>query len=175
MDTEESGDLEQVRISDRDWRWWETYCSGVTQTEIARRAGVSQSVVSRALQRVREAIPEQDRHEEVQRSLAMLQRLRAGALEIYEMAAAPVTVGKDGDLLYDPEVKGPDGKFSLVRDYQGKLRAIETAVKVEQRIGQILGYDAAQKLDMHVEAGERVAAERLADEARARLQSDQED
>lgn len=167
MDGEKRADLE--RLSDRDWRWWELYCGGLTQTEVARREGVDQSTVSRAIQRVRDSLPEVDRQEEVQRSLAMLQRLRAGALEIVEMVPAPVTVGKDGDPLWDPEVRGPDGQPLLVRDYSGRLRAMETAAKMEARIGQILGYDAAQKLDMHVEAGERVAAEKLAEDAARRV------
>lgn len=160
---------ELERLADRDWRWWELYCGGLTQVEIARRERVAQSTVSTAIKRIRESLPETDVREEVQRSLVMLQRLRAGALEIYEMAPAPVTVGKDGDLLYDPEVKDAKGQPALVRDYTGKIRALETAVKVEARIGQILGYDAAQKLDMHVEAGERVAAEKLAEDAARRV------
>lgn len=159
----------EERVSDRDWGWWEDYCSGLSQPEIARRDGVDQSTVSRALQRVRDSIPERDRSHEVQRSLAMLDKLRHGALEIVAMAPAPVTVGKDGDVLYDPELKGPDGRPALVRDYSGRIRAMETALKVEQRIGQILGYDAAQKLDMNVNRGEEAAAERLAEEAAARL------
>lgn len=164
MDGETPKELD--RLVDRDYRWWELYCGGLTQMEIARREGVTQPTVSRALERVRASIPEVDRQEEVQRSLAMLQRLRAGALDIYEMAPAPVFVGKDGDPAVDPET----GRF--VRDHAGRLRALETAVKVEQRIGQILGYDAAQKLDMHVEAGERMAAERLAEDAARRVAGD---
>ena len=164
MSEESPGELE--RVADRDWRWWELYCGGLTQTEVARREGVTQSTVSRALDRIRKSLPEADVREEVQRSLAMLQRLRAGALEIVEEAPAPVFVGKDGDPAVDPDT----GNY--VRDHSGRLRAMETAAKMEQRIGQILGYDAAQKLDMHVEAGERVAAERLAQEARQRLHGD---
>lgn len=158
-----------VRLADRDWRWWEMYCSGRTQTWIARQERVVQSTVSEAIARVRASIPEVDRQEEVQRSLAMLQDLRAGAMEIVAMTPAPVTVGKDGTLLYDPEVKDAEGHPVLVRDYTGRLRAMETAVKVEARIGQILGYDAAQKLDMHVDAGERHASDRLAQEAAQRV------
>lgn len=163
------------RLAGRNGQIWRDYCGGRTQESLARQHGISQARVSQIISQVRASIPEVKREEEVQRSLEMLRELRAGALEVYRLAAAPVTVGKDGDLLYDPEVTGPDGRPSLVRDHTGRLRALETAVKVEQRIGQILGYDAAQKLDMHVEAGERVAAERLAEEARARLQSDQDD
>lgn len=167
MDGETPAELE--RLEDRDWRWWELYCGGLTQSEVARREGVAQSTVSRALERIRASLPEADVRQEVQRSLAMLQRLRAGAMDLVEAAAAPVTVGKDGYLLYDPELKGPDGKPVLVRDHTGRLRAMETALRMEARIGAILGYDAAQKLDMHVDASERHATERLAEDAARRV------
>lgn len=173
MDGEGPRELE--RLADRNWRWWELYCGGLTQTEIARREGVHQSTVSDAIQKVRASLPELEVRQEVQRSLAMLQRLRAGAMDLVEAAAAPVTVGKDGDLLYDPELKGPDGKPILVRDHTGRLRAMETALRMEARIGQILGYDAAQKLDMHVDAGERAASDRLAREAAQRVAGGQDE
>jgi hypothetical protein len=161
--------MTEERLEDRDWGWWLDYCAGATQTELARRDNVDQSTVSRALDRVRAAIPERDRAEEVQRSLAMLDRLRRGAMEIVAMTPAPVTVGKEGDLLYDPEVKDAEDRPVLVRDYTGRLRAMETALKMEARIGQILGYDAAQKLDMSVSHGEERAAESLAEDAARRL------
>jgi hypothetical protein len=161
--------MAEERLEDRDWGWWLDYCAGATQIELARRDGVDQSTVSRALDRVRAAIPQRDREQEVQRSLAMLDRLRQGAMEIAAMAAAPVFVGKDGDPAQDPETK------EWVRDYTGRLRAMETALKMEQRIGQIIGYDAAQKLDMSVNHQEDRAAETLAQEAARRLMPDGEE
>lgn len=161
--------MAEERLEDRDWKWWLEYCAGATQIELARRDGVDQSTVSRALDRVRAAIPQRDREQEVQRSLAMLDRLRQGAMEIVAMAASPVFVGKDGDPAQDPETQ------EWVRDYTGRLRAMETALKMEQRIGQIIGYDAAQKLDMSVNHQEDRAAETLAQEAARRLMPDGED
>lgn len=154
------------RLADRDWEWWLEYCSGRTQREIAHREGVSQATVSLALKTVRASIPEEKREDMVERSLAMLRDLQAGAVEIYRMAPAPVFVGKDGDPAVDPET----GQY--VRDHAGRLRALETAVKVNESVRKLLGLDAAQKLDMHVEAGELREAERLAEEARARLEGE---
>lgn len=165
MSGESPAELE--RLEGRNGLIWRDYCGGMTQAALAARYGLSQGRVSQIISQVRDSIPDEVREEEVQRSLEMLRELRAGALEVWRMAAAPVTAGKDGDLLYDPEA--PPGTSALVRDHTGRLRALETALKVDQRIAQLLGLDAAQKLDMHVEAGERVAAERLAQEARQRL------
>lgn len=153
------------RLEDRDWRWWMAYVSGRTQREIAAAEDppVDQSTVSRALERVRASIPEEKREDMVARSLAMLLDLQAGAVEVYRMAPAPVFVGKDGYAAQDPETG------AYVRDHAGRLRALETAVKVNESVRRLLGLDAAQKLDMHVEAGEVRAAERLAEEARERL------
>lgn len=154
---------EDIRLAGRNGVIWRDYCAGVTQEELARREGLSQSRVSQIIAQVRDSIPEEDRELEVQRSLEMLRELRAGALEVYRMRAAPVTAGKDGDLVVDPE----DGTY--VRDHTGRLRALETALKVDARIAALLGLDAAQKLDMNVSAGEVRAAEKLAADAAARV------
>lgn len=147
---------------------WRDYCGGRTQESLAAEHGISQNRVSQIVAQVRDSLPEEDREEEVRRSLDMLRELRAGALEIWRMAAAPVTVGKDGDLLYDPELM-EDGERVLVRDHAGRLRALETALKVDHRIATLLGLDAAQKLDMSVATGEARQAERLAEEAARRV------
>ena len=161
MSGESPGELE--RLEARNGAIWRDYCAGRTQEWLAAQHGISQARVSQIIRQVRDSIPEETREEEVQRSLEMLRELRAGALEVWKMRAAPVTAGKDGDPVMDPETQ------EWVRDHTGRLRALETALKVDQRISQLLGLDAAQKLDMHVEAGERVAAERLAEDARRRL------
>lgn len=165
MSGESPGELE--RLEHRNGVIWRDYCGGVTQEALAARYGISQARVSQIIRQVRDSIPEEVREEEVQRSLEMLRELRSGALEVWRMAAAPVTAGKDGDLLYDPEA--PPGTSALVRDHTGRLRALETALKVDQRISNLLGLDAAQKLDHRITGGEEREAERLAAEAAARV------
>ncbi len=154
------------RLTGRNGEIWRDYCGGRTQAWLAAKHGISQPRVSEIIQAVRDGITQETREEEIQRSLEMLAELRAGALEVYRLAAAPVFVGKDGDVAYDPE----DG--SVVRDHGGRLRALETAVKVDQRIAQLLGLDAAQKMDLAVSTGEVGAAEKLAQEASQRLHGD---
>lgn len=151
------------RLAGRNGTIWRDYCAGMTQEALAKREGLSQARISQIISQVRDSIPDEDRELEVQRSLEMLRELRAGALEVWRMVAAPVTVGKDGDLLRDPETD------QWVRDHTGRLRALETAVKVDLRISQLLGLDAAVKMDHTVTGVEVAAADRLAQEAAARV------
>lgn len=159
---------EDERLTDRNGLIWRDYCAGRTQAWLAKEYGLSQARVSQIISQVRDGIPEERREEMVERSLELLRDLQAGAVEIYRMAPAPVFVGKDGDPAIDPD----SGEY--VRDHSGRLRALETAVKVNESVRKLLGLDAAQKLDMHVEAGEVRAAAALAEEARARLERAEE-
>lgn len=154
---------ELARLAGRNGLIWRDYCAGMTQEALAHREGISQARISQIIAQVRESIPNEDREHEVQRSLELLHELRAGALEVYRMAPAPVFVGKDGVAAQDPET------LEYVRDHTGRLRALETALKVDQRISTLLGLDAAQKLDMNVATGEARQAERLAEEAARRV------
>jgi hypothetical protein len=151
------------RLESRDWDWWELWISGRPQARIAEDAGVDQSTVSRALDRIRALIPEEDREDMVKRSLAMLTDLQAGALEIWRGTAAPLTAGKDGDYVLDPETG------VHVRDHSGRLQALQAALKVNESVRRLLGLDAATKLDMAVSQGEVQAAEKVAQDAAARL------
>lgn len=154
------------RLEERDWTWWTEWISGRTQAAIARDAGVDQSTVSRAIDRVRAVIPESDKEELVRRSVDMLLELQAGALEVWRMAPAPVFVGKDGDPAQDPD----SGEY--VRDHAGRLAALKAAVGVNESVRRLMGLDAAQKLDMAVATGEARQAERLAEEAARRVAGD---
>lgn len=154
---------ELVRLEGRNGVIWRDYCAGRTQEALAVEHGISQARVSQIISQVRDSIPEEIREEEVQRSLEMLRELRAGALEIWRSRAAPVTAGKDGTPVMDPE----HGEW--VRDHTGRLRALETALKVDLRISQLLGLDAATKLDHTVTGAEERAAQLLAEEASRRV------
>lgn len=160
---------EDVRHLGRNGEWWRLWCEGRTQSWIAAQYGVTQTAVSQALAKVRSEISAPDREEEIQRSLEMLHALRAGALEIWRMAAAPVTAGKDGTVVYDPET------HEVVRDHTGRLRALETALKTDQMIATRLGLDAAAKMDLNVSRSEELAAETLAREAAARVHRSDDD
>lgn len=155
--------MSNEQVSARDWEWWDAWVAGKPQAKIARDAGVDQSTVSRAIARVRELIPEEDRSEMVAKSLAMLQELQAGALEVWHSAPAPVFVGKDGDVAIDPDSGQP------VRDHGGRLRALESALKVNESVRRLLGLDATKGLDVNVTGAETEAARRIAEDAARRV------
>jgi hypothetical protein len=163
---------EDLRLLGRNGLIWRDYCGGATYEKLAARYGISTSRVGQIIAQVRDSIPEEDRAEEIRRSLEMLRELRDGALEVYRMAPAPVFVGKDGTPARDPSLTDKDPLGELVRDHTGRLRALETAVKVDQRIAQLLGLDAAQKMDVNVSGQEESAAARLAAEASSRVRGE---
>lgn len=149
-------------LEGRNGEMWRLWCEGRTQAWIADQFGITQSAVHHALAKVRDNLGDVVMDDERTRSLEMLHELRAGALEVWRMVAAPVTAGKDGTVVYDPETREP------VRDHGGRLRALETALKVDARIAQLLGLDAATKHD-HTVHGESEAATALAAEAARRV------
>lgn len=161
--------LNQEMRDQRDWDWWRRWISGESQASIARSEGVDQSTVSDGCARVRAQIPPANREDELERSLAMLHELRAGALEVYRSAPAPVFVGKDGIAAQDP-VSG-----EWVRDHSGRMQALGYALKVDDTIARRLGLDAASKIDLGVGQLELDTARRLAEDARARLNEGADD
>lgn len=129
-----------ARLSGRNGQIWRDYIRGMTQEALAEKYKISQQRVSQVIARVRDSIPESTREELIQREIEFLDRLSAEVMELWDQQAAPVTVGKDGDVLYDPETG------ELVRDHGGRLRALETALKVRQRMAELLGLNAPTKL-----------------------------
>jgi DNA-binding transcriptional regulator LsrR (DeoR family) len=159
--------MERENLAGRNGLIWRDYCAGRTQEWLAAEYGLSQPRVSGIIREVRDNLVQETREQEIQRSLDMLAELRAGALEVYRMAPAPVFVGKDGDVARDPE-----NDDAIVRDHTGRLRALETAVKVDERISRLLGLDAATKMDLAVSSNEVSAAETLAADAAKRVAGD---
>lgn len=158
---------ESENLAGRNGAIWREYIAGRTQEWLAAKYGLSQQRISEIVRQVRDGIVEETREEEIQRSRDLLMELRTTALEIMAMKAPPVFVGKDGDVARDPE-----NDDAVVRDYAGQLRALETAMKVDARIAQLLGLDAATKMDLAVSTGEVGAAEKLAQDAASRLHGD---
>lgn len=152
-----------ARLEGRNGRIWQLTVNGWTQDRIAEELGINQATVSRAIAAVRASIPEVVKTEAFVRELEFLDKLRAVAVEIMELPAAPVTVGKDGDVLYDPETG------TLVRDYGGKLAAMDRAVKIGERYAKLLGLEAPTKVDMTVQEQVQREAQAAAADALAML------
>lgn len=121
------------------WRWYSI--RGKTQEWIAEHYGIDQSYVSRIIKEVRDSIPPIDKAELVQESLELIKEVKARAMEIVDLAGAPVAVGKDGKILYDPVTD------EIVRDYAGRLRALDMALKADDTMAKRLGLDAASKVE----------------------------
>lgn len=130
------------RTTLRDWMWWELYVKGHTQQQIADKYGKSQSFVSERLKAVRANLPTDAREDIRKRRIDEMERLRARIWRIADSEGAPVTAGKDGDLVRDP-VTG-----EVVRSYQDQLAASRELRAWQEREAKALGLDAATKVDM---------------------------
>jgi hypothetical protein len=127
---------------------WTAYIHGQSQAEIAEQYGISQPRVSQIVKAVRETIPQEDRAERALRELAFLDDLRSQAMKIVAMEAPPVTAGKDGAIVRDPEHKGPDGQDAIVRDHAGRLAAMSQAVAISAHVRRLLGLDAPTRTEV---------------------------
>ena len=113
----------------------------MVQQDIAEKYGVSQPYVSQTLLRLRkEGKVDHDMFRA--QSVATLAEIRRRQLEISEMTAAPVTAGKDGLVVIDPETN------EVVRDYAGVLRALADAANTDDKLAKRLGLDAATKAEV---------------------------
>jgi hypothetical protein len=114
----------------------------LNQREIGERLGVTQQAVSDVLIRARAKLPPVDYEAMRRQSLELHEEIQRQALALAEREGAPVTAGKDGDLVLDPST----GEH--VRDYSLRLAALETARKADVEIRKLLGLDAATKTEV---------------------------
>jgi predicted DNA-binding protein (UPF0251 family) len=119
-----------------------TVVNRLTQREIASRLDLSQQRVSQILADARAKLPPVDLEAIRRESLELHWRTQRAALELAEMRGAPVTAGKDGDVVLDPE------DATVVRDYSLRLAALEQARKADVEIRKLHGLDAATKVDV---------------------------
>lgn len=128
-----------------------------TQERIAEHFGITQGRVSQIIKEVSEGLTTIDKSALIQQSLDLLSHVQAEALEIAAMTPAPVVRGKDGTILYEPEVdENGEPKIDpmtgeviesnrIVRDYSGRLRALETAAKMDAEIAKRFGINAPER------------------------------
>lgn len=133
--------MAKERLEGRNGEIWHRYAiRSQTIERIAEDLNLSNQRVSQILDEIRKSIPEPDRQELVKHSIELLQYAQDTALEIVAMTPAPVFVGKDGSIAYDE-------KGEVVRDYSGRLRALETAIKANDTIAKRLGLDSPTKIE----------------------------
>jgi hypothetical protein len=115
----------------------------LTVAEIGRRLDppISQQRVSEILATIRSKIPPPDIAALRQESFELFGDIKRRAYELAEMAGAPVTAGKDGEMVFDPKTG------EVVRDYAGRVAALRLALDADKEMRKLHGLDAAQKTE----------------------------
>lgn len=112
----------------------------LTQREIAERVGLSQQRVSQMLAGVQ--FPKPDLNAIREESAELHRLVQKKAFELLEMEAAPLTAGKDGGVVYDPE------SGVVVRDYGGRVQAAKLLLEADRELRKLFGVDAATKQEI---------------------------
>lgn len=147
-----------VRLDGRNGEVWRRHTIyGWTQERCAEHFDLSQQRVSEIIAEVRAQIAPLIQEQAAADSREFLLDVKARALEIADLAGAPVAVGKDGNILYEPcETHGPgqdeEGPCSckriVVRDYSGRLNALKTAAMIDAQMAKRFGLDAPEKREL---------------------------
>lgn len=153
---------ESDRLAGRNGEIWRKHVRGRTEEHLAAEYNLTQQRISQIIAEVRDSIPEQTRAQVVQAELDLLLRLRDEVLELWDAKAVPVTVGKDGDILRDPETQ------EVVRDHSGRLAGVKMALNISESLRRMVGADSASKVDLMTH-GEAEATQRAAQDARQAL------
>ena len=113
---------------------------GWTQDRTAEHFGVAQSRVSQIVNMM-EARNLPDAAELRRASYENLLEIQRRQLEISLMKGAPVTAGKDGIILRDPDTD------EVVRDQAAILKALADAMRTDSELAKRFGLDAAQRVE----------------------------
>lgn len=113
---------------------------GWTQSKAGEHYGITQQAVSQIVNTM-EARGLPDAAALRQASYERLMEIQARQLEISLLKGAPVTAGKDGEVVYDPETN------EVVRDYGGILKALADAMRTDSELAKRFGLDAATKVE----------------------------
>lgn len=131
----------QPRLQGRNgeiYRRWAIY--GWTQERIGEEYNLSQPAISRIISEVQASAPKVTVDEMRSKQVDFLEEVQARALEIADMAGAPIAVGQGGVPLIDPDTG------DVVRDYSGRIKALDTAMRASEHIAKRLGLHAAEKV-----------------------------
>lgn len=114
---------------------------GRTQRTIAAHFGLDQSTVSEIIQRERNRSPI-DKQDAIATQVEILDQLIEEMRELAEMKGAPVTAGKDGDVVRDPDDQ------SVVRDYGLRVNATAQLKSLLERKSKLLGLDSPTRTEL---------------------------
>lgn len=141
--------LSKARLAERRAQAWELYVGGKTQYQIADLLSLDQSTVSDDLRIHADSMTPQSRETAVKRHEETIAWAVDQLRELAAMDGAPVTAGKDGNVVRDPERIDPrTGKNVVVRDYTGRFTAIRELRGYLDREAKLLGLNAADKVEV---------------------------
>lgn len=122
----------------RDWAIWEASCSGKTHAEIAVEFKLSRPRISQIVERMKGNVSVRARADVRADLAAELADMREAVAELARMDLPPKTVSSEAGIRY---VRDPD-TGAYVRDIGGRLSAIQTLLKVHERLAKMTGVDA---------------------------------
>lgn len=124
------------------------YGRGRSQASLAEEHGISQQAISQIIAAHRAKQGPVDKAEQINAAADLLDHLIEEAMALAALEGAPVTAGKDGLVVVDPERKGPHGEPVYVRDYSGRVAAIHLVKSLLERKSKLLGLDSATKTEV---------------------------
>lgn len=134
--------MARERLEGRNGEIWHRYAvRGQTLERIAEDLELSAQRISQILEETRKSIAPIDRQKMIEESVELIKFVKDQAIEIVEMAGAPVFVGKDGKIARDEN-------GNVVRDYSGRINASRLALDADNVIAKRLGLDAATKTEV---------------------------
>src|SRR5829696_200490 len=136
------------RHEGRNGRIFQAWAFGATQEAIAEEFDMSIANVRRILKQVEQTSPQIARDELRLRLTEAALIMSRSALEIYNKPAPPITSGKDGNVVYDPDTG------EVARDYSAKIRAGEYWLKIVDRLSKLAGADMPVQHEVTVAAGQ---------------------
>lgn len=131
-----------IRLGERRAEAYHLWITGKTQRFIAEHLGISQQVVSDDVNAYRDSIPAEDRDQMRRDQVQRLQGLRDAMYELATKDGTPITAGKDGDLVIDPDTG------QAARDYSTRIQATREISKLDEREAKLLGLNAADKVEV---------------------------
>ncbi len=152
---------ESPRLMGRNGVIWQRYCRGATQEDLALEFDLSQTQISGIITKVADSVPETERRQLIAQEVDFFRQTRFEVMKLWDAKPTPVTAGKDGDVVRDPNTG------EVVYDHSGRLAALDRAIKISERMHKLTGLESALKLD--VNANEVTAAQNAAAEAAAYL------
>lgn len=135
--------MRDPKVAERDAKATELRADGWTYARIAAELGYADGSharlgVTRALRDVQAPSVEKLRRLEGDR----LEHVVGLLLDVAEMNGAPITSGKDGLPVYDPDTG------VVARDFSGRINAARALVAASQRIAALYGLDEPVKAEI---------------------------